>query len=485
MLCYVIGVYAAYHTYLTLDYLIFSNPRRDFFRVPVSVQIEHTDPKSPHYGKPIPQAFLEPYPDTLSRRIPWISELMHSMHFIGWHTPSSQPITSRKLLSVCPRMSRGRFLGVSILRLLAVWIALDFLKWNMRVNDTGFSFPYLAHNAGNSSSTPVRGPIPQPIYSSDFPAVAIYHSPPQFISSFPWISLSKEYDTDISYPHPQYTLLPHPTPTSSYLYTTYIFPLILHITRTIAQTLAIYLGIVGNYSMACFSIFTISYFVYPPNTPSLDEKLAKSRWFSTVSYPPPFIFFSLRARPSSLTIRKFWSVGWHGLLRRAFLRPSVALQSNRVISLFSTFFLSGVLHLCATRTQVHKPVGGWGAFVFFIIQPIGILVEVIVREGYLYVKTCCSKWMGGEGGNKKGMAERILDFVEVPVAWAWTISWFLYTSPWFFDEFRWGGIWRIESTPVSLWQEGWFRWGNLRSIDGGTWGWWEWSRNGEGWGVVI
>ena len=473
--------------YVTLDYLIFSNPRQDFFRVPLPVQLEHADPKSPQCGKPIPQESLEPYPDTLSRRFSWVSELAGAMQLIGWHTPSSRPTTSKTLLSTCPQMSRGQFLGLSILRLLGAWLALDFLKWNSRVNDTGFFFPYLLHSAGNSSSTP-GGPISQPIYTPDFPAVAIYPSPPQFISSFPWISLSKAYD--LSYPYPQYALLPHPTSTSSYMYTTYIFPLILHATRTIAQTSSIYLGIASNYAAMCIIMFTISYFVFPPYTPSLDEKLKKSRSFNPAFYPHPFMYFTLLARRplsfSSMTIHRFWSVAWHGLFRRVFLRPSIALQTNRVIGLFCAFFLSAVLHLCAIRTQTPRyPAGGWASFVFFTVQPIGILAEIIVRETYIYIKASISKWTGGKGGRKQVMAKKVLGLVEVLVGWTWTISWFLYTTPGFFEEYRWCAVWRIESTPVSLWQEGWFRWGNMRSTEGEMWRWWEWSRNGEGWGIVL
>lgn len=375
-------------------------------------------------------------------------------------------------------MSRSRFLRLTILRLFGVWLVLDFLKWNVRVNDTGFFFPYLVHSAGNSSDT---RSIPQPIFTPDYPVVAIYPDPPQFISSFPWISLPKVYD--ISYPYPKYTLLPYPTPISSYMYTTYIFPLTLHITRTIAQTLSIYCGIIGNYSMTCLIVFTISYFVYPPYTPSLDEKLEKSRWFNPASYPHPYNFFTLSSLSSPMTIQRFWSVAWHNLFRRVFLRPSIALQSNKIISLLCAFFLSGVLHLCGTRTQACQPVGGWGSFVFFTIQPIGILIEVIVREAYLYVKTH-SNWMSGKGGNRE-VTTKILNLVEALVAWAWTFSWFMYTSTGFFDEFCWGAIWRIESTPVSLWQEGWFRWTNFMSVDGVVWRWWEWSQNGKGWGMVL
>jgi len=149
-----------------------------------------------------------------------------------------------------------------------------------------------------------------------------------------------------------------------------------------------------------------------------------------------------------------------------------------LVAVVGAFILSGILHLAGLRATVDDThAGGWGSLYFFALQPLGILIEMATQ----------SIWTRFP---RPAQAEKILRIVEVAAGWIWILGWFTLTSRWFFDEFAWGGVWRVEATPVSLWQEGWWRWGAARGADGiggatEDWRWWEWSDGGKGWGVVI
>ncbi|KAF8458162.1 hypothetical protein BGX38DRAFT_650367 [Terfezia claveryi] len=193
--CGYIGIYSVIHTYQTLDLLLLSCPRTTFSRVPILIQRHHALTRQPN----IPSKYLDPYPTSLRRRIPWVFELITTMRFLGWHTPHSQPTTSAHLLRSCPppTLTRSRFIKTSLLRVLAIGLIIDFLVWNIRVNDVGFHLPYLllpAQQAATSTPTP-----PQIEFTLSFPAIAIYPSPPRLhLSSSPPGSASPSSKTHLT-----------------------------------------------------------------------------------------------------------------------------------------------------------------------------------------------------------------------------------------------------------------------------------------------
>lgn len=67
---------------------------------------------------------------------------------------------------------------------------------------------------------------------------------------------------------------------------------------------------------------------------------------------------------------------------------------------------------------------GWGATTFFLLQPVGMALEV--GAGVLARKV---------GVRGPAMAERVRRaMVWDVIGYAWTAAWLLGTSPWFFDE---------------------------------------------------
>ena len=94
----------------------------------------------------------------------------------------------------------------------------------------------------------------------------------------------------------------------------------------------------------------------------------------------------------------------HSLLR---LSPSSPLTQS--LSLFLTFGLSALLHAFSSFVMART---GLGSLKFFLIQPVGIILEQIVSNGV-------------KGGSRK---------LRNAIGYAWTAAWLGYWCPWFFDE---------------------------------------------------
>lgn len=110
----------------------------------------------------------------------------------------------------------------------------------------------------------------------------------------------------------------------------------------------------------------------------------------------------------------------HPSFRRPFTSiPSFLLQSllhlspssptTQSLSLFLTFGLSALLHAFSSFVMART---GLGSLKFFLIQPIGIILERIVS----------SRVTGG------------LKSTRTAIGYVWTAGWLLYWCPWFFDE---------------------------------------------------
>ncbi|KAF8456442.1 hypothetical protein BDZ91DRAFT_801105 [Kalaharituber pfeilii] len=494
---FAIGIYVALQTYRTLDLLVFSNPRTDFFRVPIAIQREY------YLNRPlesIPSAHLEAYPDTMAARIPWVFELITTMRYIGWHTPKSPPTTARSLLQ--PQISRARFFMLTLLRLLAMWLLIDALIWNIRENDTGFFLPYLVASRNSSAAVPEQVAFTLNIPSiAPYPTLALHRKFP-FLSLPPPRLPQPDAIRALKYPYPRY-FLPAPTPSSSTVYADLVFPLALQLFRVAAQTLAIYAGITGDFAMVCLFVILLSYIAFPPWTRDVDQKLQASRWFNPAAYPHPFSFDTALSESSPpVGVLTLWTYLWHGLFRRAFVVPFAAMGFPRAAKTFGVFLLSGILHMFGAHTEGFRPettdmsysttgrgddalatvsFGGFGELLFFVLQALGVLVENYAREIYITkIRVLVPQSWLERYGHWVRAAEQLFAIL-------WMLVWFTATADWFFAELRWGGVWRCEASPFSTWQMGWWRWGTRISLDkADTWGWWEWSgETRDGWGIVL
>lgn len=146
---------------------------------------------------------------------------------------------------------------------------------------------------------------------------------------------------------------------------------------------------------------------------------------------------------------------------------SLGLQKNSAaattISLVLPFALSGGLHFAGCYTQSG---GGWGSIRFFLLQPIGIVLEWILL--HIYRRSAL----------RSKRVETILPYL-------WTLIWFTVVGPTFFDEYRYSGVWAVEPVPFSVFRgargDGWWHWG--KSLD--ERGWWKWHDSLGGWGIEM
>lgn len=130
------------------------------------------------------------------------------------------------------------------------------------------------------------------------------------------------------------------------------------------------------------------------------------------------------------------------------------------------FAISGGLHFAGCYTQSG---GGWGSVRFFLLQPVGILLERIFLHIYRRFVPA-------------SMRSAVL---ETALPYLWTLAWFTAVSPSFFDEYRHGGVWAVEPVPFSVFRgargDGWWHWG--QSPDGRDW--WRWHDSLGGWGIEL
>ncbi|MBW0528710.1 hypothetical protein O181_068425 [Austropuccinia psidii MF-1] len=150
-------------------------------------------------------------------------------------------------------------------------------------------------------------------------------------------------------------------------------------------------------------------------------------WFVSFWDPKLFIpLFHIPHQPPSLAW--FWGKGWHQLFRRGYLicgalpasraaaKLGFGLKAQRILGLFGSFLVSGIQHEIAIRfvarpthpsPHVHF-ISYPGSLVFFLIQPIGILLEP-------YIIPLIPHSLGG--------------------AWTWTIIFILWTCIPFRDQY--------------------------------------------------
>ncbi|KAH9823312.1 hypothetical protein DFH28DRAFT_946785 [Melampsora americana] len=131
----------------------------------------------------------------------------------------------------------------------------------------------------------------------------------------------------------------------------------------------------------------------------LNQSIQIPQWILDLCDPklcPPI--FEFPNTQTKMSLAWFWGKGWHQLLRRVFLvcgaTPTSKLVKKfggssllqKIVGLFGTFFLSGLLHQyaihCVSRQPHPNPHIYFnefpGTFFYFFIQPIGLIIEPFI-----------------------------------------------------------------------------------------------------------
>ena len=433
-----------------------SDVTRDFARIDPSIQSQ-----SAHTRAPPPASALEAYPQAILSRLSWALELVLTFRFIGWHTPRAPPRTLKDVLPPqSPQnkppperlaASSPRYFLPLILRFTIAFVILDFIVWILRYNDPTYFLPHLYVNSPHGLPNPLPGAELAPawaIYRNLTLSTSVFRSagvgswylllPPTFPREYPGAG------------YPVRFFLPRPGTASwgefvahSTGYET-IYSVVLYVSRMSIQWISVYAIIT-----ACSTLMTLIFLPFSILSHHLLPPTKRhNRWLDLPTFFPRILAPPLPL-PSSL--QEFWSHTWHCLFRRTFLRPWVALQEvlgmrpgeGKMGVVAGAFVMSGVTHwvgvyalyhmhdrdtnLARSLERVQRGGGGTGAVMFFWAQVLGVGVEDYVRR----------RW----GGKMGGWGET--------VGKVWTVAWFVATGGWFFDEFRWGGLWLVEP------------WGNL------------------------
>ncbi|KAA8893713.1 hypothetical protein FN846DRAFT_498471 [Sphaerosporella brunnea] len=362
----------------------------------------------------------EAYPrdSSFGKRAGWVLEVMHTLRGVGWNW-SCVP---RRLRA--PVTSRSKWILTRLLRGAAIWLWLDFLVFYVRTLDRNFFVPE-GHATG--FSPPADG-VPYPSLFS--------------ISTKPLLS----YPPPLGFP-------PMP-PTPSWKRTAY--QLLLHVLRTVLGASAMFTTISGMYTFVAL-VFVLLGCVLGTSAGW------RARWLSPNAWPDAF--GHILGGDYGHGVRGYWGRGWHSLFRSIFTAPGDGLVARlslpphslaaKIIALTLPFVFSGALHFAGCWTQ---SLGGWGAVQFFLLQPLGI-----VLESYC----CCFR------PRPRGAVAKVLMYL-------WALAWFAATATPFFEDYRWGGLWVVEPIPVSV-----IRWrADLWMSQPGERGWGRWA-DGGGYGVVL
>lgn len=158
-------------------------------------------------------------------------------------------------------------------------------------------------------------------------------------------------------------------------------------------------------------------------------------------------------------IAGWWGAFWHQTFRLQFIAPAKFLVdkgylqkgtlATQVITMYVSFIQSGLLHAAGSISSMPntKP---WRAPVFFILQPVGIIIQLLL----LHV-------MDKNFPNTPRGVRQIFNAVS-------TAAWLYYTAFFFTDDISSAGIWLLEPVPISP-----LRWLGFGHPDDH---WWRWRR---------
>ncbi|KAF2115151.1 membrane bound O-acyl transferase family-domain-containing protein [Lophiotrema nucula] len=140
----------------------------------------------------------------------------------------------------------------------------------------------------------------------------------------------------------------------------------------------------------------------------------------------------------------WWSGWWHQTFQFAFKEPSRKIvellgmdkrsPQAKALQLFVAFGLSGTLHACGSYTQpgITRPL--LGPLRFFLLQALGIFIEVSMSEVL----------------RKTGIQNRLPRWFMRTFTFLYVNLWFYHTAGLLVDDFAKGGIWLYEPIPFSL-----------------------------------
>lgn len=184
-------------------------------------------------------------------------------------------------------------------------------------------------------------------------------------------------------------------------------------------------------------------------------------------YPP---YFGSLGQVWRKGLAGLWGQWWHQLFRYAF--EQAGEFSGRIVGwekkskrgmllrVLVAFTCSGALHACASYTTLGdtRPIGG--AFLFFVLQPVGIVAQRAV-----------SGWM-----MSYGLREKLPAWVRGCGNVAVVAAWCYFVGPIVADDFAATGIWLYEPIPISVLRglrgDGWWCWGGS---------WVDWYSAGRWW----
>jgi hypothetical protein len=163
----------------------------------------------------------------------------------------------------------------------------------------------------------------------------------------------------------------------------------------------------------------------------------------------------------------FWGSWWHQTFRFAFEAPSRRVTellhidrkslTGKVLQLFIAFALSGSIHASGSHTSIGDTRPIRGPFLFFILQPIGIIGQLVLAKIL----------------DSAGLAKRTPHLVRRAVNFLVVHLWLFYTAPLLIDDLAKGGTFLYEPVPFSIfrllglggknesricWEMGWFSW---------------------------
>lgn len=139
----------------------------------------------------------------------------------------------------------------------------------------------------------------------------------------------------------------------------------------------------------------------------------------------------------------WWGGWWHQTFRYSFeavagkLRSALNVdqrsEAGKAISMFTAFFLSGCLHAAGSYTQLGETRPLMGPFRFFLLQPLGILLQMFLSRQLARV----------------GIQQRTPKALRKVVNFVYVHAWGYFTAPLLIDDFAKGGVFLFEPIAIS------------------------------------
>lgn len=430
---YMVGLIAAWWCIWAATMLIFHDPEIEFQRI----ERMRTEKCLAQNGQTVPNGspavaectqrceplIWQPYPDQILHRVNWALGLLLNMRGPewNWRIPSLDPLPQtliqlngkeRAATKMRSPDARTR-LSAAARTFFATYLALDVLKVLM-MHD-----PYFWGVVGSSS---------------------------------------------LPTPYPLAHVLPlNPTPITN---------IVIYIYRFFLTGTAVYIAVtfVGVFNPLIFLGLSVA---FPNASRALTSTPLDAPWLYTDLFGP------LLVPALNHGLAGCWAQWWHQLFRFGFAsashwfisflpQPCTSRTSiRRALTAFFAFGTSGIIHACGSYTQLYETRPITGTFRFFILQPVGIILQETVAKVVLPAlmpRNRIPRWMRRTAN---------LSFAT---------AWLLFSAQFIIDDFARGGFWLAEPLPLSPLRglgfgvgvegEGWWCWGMpwfRRWDEGGFW----------------